>query len=215
MAPETLRKRWLHHVALAAASLVLTAAVIATNGSGSWLDGVSLATAYLCLLFMGIALSLGPFRAVKAQPLPLNIYLRRDFGIWAALTGLVHLFVGTEVSMSQAYMQLYVNLSKSGLSESLRAQLFSWGSIAGFVVGIFVLILLLLSNDFVIRVLGARWWKRLQRVAYPAFLLTVLHGFAFQALEARNLILVAVVALVFVSVVVLQVRGFRARRNAN
>ena len=203
------RNRWCHHVVLVAISLLATGLIAQFGSAGTLLDGLSLATAYLCLVFMGVALSLGPLRVIRADRLALNIYLRRDIGIWAALTGLVHLFVATELSMNQSYMTAYVNLSSSGLSAGLRGDLFSWGSIAGFVVGIFVLLLLFLSNDKALRVMGPTWWKRLQRIAYPAFFLTLLHGFAFQALEARNVLLVGIVIGVFLGVLALQIYGLR------
>ena len=185
--------------------------LVVVIGSGdTLLDDVSLATAYICLILMAVALSLGPLRALRSSPLPLNNYLRRDIGIWSGLAGLVHLFVATELSMSAAYMQAYVNLSTGGFSDAMRMDLFSWGSIVGFLVGIFVLLLLILSNNKIIKLLGATWWKRLQRFAYPAFVFTVLHGFAFQALEARNILLIGIVAGVFIGVIILQISGFRA-----
>ncbi len=72
------------------------------------------------------------------------------------------------------------------------------------------MLLLVLSNDKVMNLLGATWWKRLQRIAYLAFLLTVLHGFAFQALEARSIFLVGAMLAVLVGVLTLQVAGFMA-----
>jgi sulfoxide reductase heme-binding subunit YedZ len=210
MAPDTSRSRWLRHGALAAGSLVSTGFVVRFGSGETLLDDVSLATAYICLILMAVALCLGPLRALRSAPLVLNIYLRRDIGIWSGLTGLVHLFVATELSMNPRYMQAYVNLSTSGLSGSMRESLFSWGSIVGFLVGIFVLLLLVLSNNIIMRFFGSMWWKRLQRFTYPAFVLTVLHGFAFQALEARNILLIVIVFAVFICVVILQFLGFRA-----
>jgi len=210
MAPDTSRNRWRHHCVLAAASFLMIGFVALTGSGDTLLDDISLATAYICLLLMAVALCLGPLRVLRSAPLHLNIYLRRDIGIWSGLAGLVHLFVATELSMNQSYMELYVNLSTSGLSDSMRASLFSWGSIVGFLVGIFVLLLLVLSNDKIMRFVGSMWWKRLQRFAYLAFVLTVLHGFAFQAIEARNVLLVGIVFVVFIGVLMLQISGFRA-----
>jgi sulfoxide reductase heme-binding subunit YedZ len=207
------RGRWRHHGLLALGSLVATGLFVLFDTGSTLLDEMSLATAYLCLTFMAVAISLGPLRVLEKYPLALNIYLRRDIGIWAGLTGLVHLFVATELSMSQRYMQLFVNVSTNLLSDDVRTELFSWGSIAGFVVGIFVLILLFLSNDKILRLIGPVWWKRLQRLAYPAFILTVLHGFAFQALESRSIIAIGIVTVAFIGVVILQIFGFRTVRR--
>jgi sulfoxide reductase heme-binding subunit YedZ len=209
MAPSNSRNRLYHHGTLAATSFVMTGLVALLGSGDTLLDAISLATAYICLIFMAIALCLGPLRVLRSGQLALNIYLRRDIGIWAGLAGLVHLFVATELSMSQRYMAAYVNLSSPGLSDALRADLFSWGSIIGFLVGILVLMLLVLSNNKIFKLIGPTWWKRLQRFAYPAFVLTVLHGFAFQALEARNVLLIWIVLVVFIGVLVLQISGYR------
>lgn len=207
------RGRWRHHALLALISLAVTGSMELFDPESARLDKISLASAYLCLVFMAAALSIGPWRAVRAIPITKNIYLRRDVGIWASLTGLIHLFVATELSMSQQYMELFVNVSTASLSDAMRADLFSWGSIVGFLVGIFVLILLVLSNDRILRIIGPKWWKRLQRLAYPAFALTVLHGFAFQALEARPAIAVGILILACIGVMTLQISGFSAVRK--
>jgi len=213
MVPDISQHRRRHHGVLAAASF-LTTGLVAVIGSGdTLLDEVSLATAYICLILMAVALSLGPLRALRSEPLVLNNYLRRDIGIWSALAGLVHLFVATELSMNEPYMEAYVNHSSGGLSDAMRMDLFSWGSIVGFLVGILVLLLLVLSNNKIMKLVGATWWKRLQRFAYPAFALTLVHGFAFQALEARNILMIGVVVAVFIGVLLLQVSGFRAARK--
>jgi sulfoxide reductase heme-binding subunit YedZ len=210
MAPDTSRSRWRHHGALAAASFLMIGFVALTGSGDTLLDDISLATAYICLILMAVVLCLGPLRALRSAPLVLNIYLRRDIGIWSGLAGLVHLFVATELSMNERYMGAYVNLSTSGLSDAVRMDLFSWGSITGFLVGIFVLLLLILSNNTIMRFVGSTWWKRLQRFAYLTFVLTVLHGFAFQVIEARNVFLVGIVFAVFIGVLILQIFGFRA-----
>lgn len=213
MALDTSRRRWRHHGALAAVSLLMTGLVTVIGSGDTLLDDVSLATAYICLILMAVALSLGPLRARRSDPPVLNNYLRRDIGIWSGLAGLVHLFVATELSMSQPYMEAYVNLSANGLADTMRMYLFSWGSIAGFLIGVLVLLLLVLSNNQIMNFLGATWWKRLQRFAYPAFVLTVLHGFAFQALEARNMLLVGFVCVVLIGVLILQISGYRAQKK--
>jgi sulfoxide reductase heme-binding subunit YedZ len=207
------RGRWRHHAVLAMISLAVTGSMELFDPGAALLDKISLASAYLCLAFMTAALSIGPWRAVRAIAITKNIYLRRDIGVWASLTGLVHLFVATELSMSQQYMKRFVNISTAALSDAMRADLFSWGSIIGFLVGVFVLILLVLSNDRILRIIGPKWWKRLQRLAYPAFALTVLHGFAFQALEARPAIAVGIVLMAFIGVLALQISGFSAIRK--
>jgi DMSO/TMAO reductase YedYZ heme-binding membrane subunit len=130
-------------------------------------------------------------------------------GIWAALTGLFHLVLATKLSMNPSYMGAVVD-AQGGTS---ARQLFAWGSVLGYLVGLNFLLLLALSNDRVMRLIGSRWWKRLQRTSYVSFGLTLAHGLAFQVLEARSWALVAVLALTGVVVVAFQVRGALAVRH--
>jgi methionine sulfoxide reductase heme-binding subunit len=69
--------------------------------------------------------------------------------------------------------------------------------------------LLTLSNNASLRALGPRQWKRLQRWIYGAFVLTVAHGIAYQLIEKRTLLFVAVGSGVVLAVVTLQIAGLR------
>jgi sulfoxide reductase heme-binding subunit YedZ len=80
-----------------------------------------------------------------------------------------------------------------------------------------VLILLLgLSNDLSLRVLGTRRWKTLQRWNYAGFALVVVHGVLYQLIEKRQLLFVGLFSIMGLLVVALQVSGFweiRARAH--
>jgi sulfoxide reductase heme-binding subunit YedZ len=201
--------RLVRHAALASVTALTIAAALVGPAEARWYR-VSLWSAYLCLALYCWALTIGPIRVLRRRPHSLNVYLRRDIGIWAALTGLVHLVVGTEVSMNTAYFESFVAGSVGLGTEVLRRQLFIWGSLAGFVVGLVFLLLLALSSNRAIHLLGPSWWKRLQRSSYLAFFLLLLHGVAFQALELRAWPGVGIMLLGCAAVIVVQVRGARA-----
>ena len=209
----SLPRRLLHFTGLAIFSLIIYACVVVAS-SASTLDQLSVTTAYICVLSMATALLIGPSRVLRSgAPNPVNIYMRRDIGIWAALSGLAHLVLGTVQSMNTAYISQYVEINNAAPSESTRFELFLWGSVTAFVVGIVLLLLLSLSNDAALRVLGTRWWKRLQRFAYLAFVLTVFHGLMFQVLEGRSIALIVLLAMIFIAVLLVQVAGFMAGRR--
>ncbi|MGI9307696.1 MAG: ferric reductase-like transmembrane domain-containing protein, partial [Gammaproteobacteria bacterium] len=158
------------------------------------LERLSFVSAWLCFAYMSMALFVGPFFRIRYKKSVANIYLRRDVAIWAALVGLLHLVVGTEQSMNDEYLRMFVEEAARQPSPLVREMLFAWGSSIGFIVGVLYLGLLALSSDRAIRVLGIRWWKRLQKSSYLAFGLLVVHGLAFQVLEYRS----RVVMLVFI-----------------
>lgn len=71
-------------------------------------DRLSLLTAWLCFALLVATLSLGPWWALRSDQPVLNNLLRRDLGIWAALTGLAHLGLATAVVMQPAYFRAYI-----------------------------------------------------------------------------------------------------------
>lgn len=158
-------------------------------------EGLSIASAWLSMVALCAAMLIGPIRHAAAKPVPLNIYLRRDLGIWSAGLAFVHFYAGTVVSMDPVYIQVFVSNAELAPGPEVRDQLFVWGSIAGTVVAILFLLLLAISSDRAIRWLGPVRWKKVQRCIHPVLWLTVLHGIAFQILEARFVPLVLLVGL--------------------
>ncbi len=197
----------------------LLAAVCAGACGLAWLAGerpvawdrVSITTAYACLVLLSVGLAVGPGYALRSGRPVLNNRLRRDINIWAALMGLIHLVVATELSMTPSYVASFVNLP----AEPMRGRLFAWGSSSGFLVGLNFLLLLALSNDWSLRQLGAVWWKRLHRTSYLGFALTILHGLAFQILEGRAWPLIGALLLVASGVGVMQTWGVLAVRRGH
>jgi sulfoxide reductase heme-binding subunit YedZ len=177
------------------------------------IDRVSMLTAWQFLVLLAVVLLIGPIRLLRTGRLRYNMYLRRDLGIWAGITGLMHLFAGTGESMTPAYIVEFVNVVAGEGSEALRKQLFIWATIVGLVIGVMVLLLLLLSNDAAIRRLGIRWWKGLHRTSYAVFALTIGHAVAFQVLEGRVQWLMIVTVLLGCTVMAIQMAGVSVQRR--
>jgi len=208
------RKRSFRHAILAGATAMLLLVAIATGPGPAWLDRLSIVTAYLCMGYLSLALIIGPKQAIQSGKPTVNSLLRRDLGIWGALMGFGHFFLAMVLSMNNEYLNLFVYVDELPFSAEGRYLLYSWGTIAGFVVCVLFILLVALSNDRSMRLLGPRWWKRLQRLAYVAFFLTVLHAFAFQILESRQVLLIAVVATVVALIFIAQLVGIAAVRKA-
>lgn len=195
---------------LAAGSAAISAAAMALAPAGQALDRLSFVTAWLCLLFFAGALLVGPLHVRRTGRLPGNHLFRRDLGIWCVITGMVHFFLAFKVSMNPEYMALHVRGAEGWPAAEVRELMYTWAVLASLVIAALFLLLLALSNNLAIRLLGNRWWKRLQRASYPAFVLTVGHSIAFQILEARTGWLVAALAVIIAAVLIAQYAG-RAR----
>jgi sulfoxide reductase heme-binding subunit YedZ len=202
-----MNQRLKNHTALIATIVVCLGAAAAIGPSAAAADRLSIVSAYLCLVLLGAALLIGPMHAFrKGRPLA-NSYIRRDIGIWAALSGLMHFYLANVLAMNYEYLGIYVENAPVPPSAEIRRELYSWGVILGYVIAVLFIVLLALSNDWIVQKVGLKWWKRIQRVSYLGFLFTSAHAFAFQALESREVLWIIVVLLITLLVLFGQASG--------
>lgn len=191
-------------------SLVVTALCAAAWYAGEPAEAIprlSLLTAWLCFVLLAAALCIGPWRVLHNGQPTLNFLLRRDLGIWAAITALAHLLAATVVVMTPVYYGRYIDGPDI---QPLSVLVGPASIISGYLIGIVCLLLLAASSNLALRVLGARRWKRLQRWAYGVFALTAAHGLAFQYIEFRTGVWLIALSLGSLAVLTLQLAGRRA-----
>lgn len=111
--------------------------------------------------------------------------------------------------MQPAYFQAYITGPPEAPMPGWAGWIGTASIVAGYVVGILLLVLLALSNNRSLRWLGPGRWKNLQRSAAWALAITVAHGAVFQVIEGRSG--GWLVALVVVAVAIFTLRR-RARR---
>lgn len=205
-----MNKRLRNHAVLGACTLVSLGVSVALGPSASAADRLSIVSAYLCLGLLGGALLIGPVNVLRKGVPLVNAYARRDVGIWAALSGLIHFYLANVLAMNYEYLEVFVDSAEQPPSPELRSSLYTWGTILGYFAALSFIVLLALSNDWMVRRLGIKWWKRIQRASYVCFLATCIHAFAFQVLESRAVPWVIVIASVVVLVLIGQ--GYGATR---
>ncbi len=176
------------------------------------LDRSSLATAWLCLLLYAAVLTIGPRRSLAASKPIANLLPRRDLGIWAAIVGLIHFALGNLEAMNGEYVAAVTN-SLAAPSARLRAEFFNWGAITGTALALILLVLLGISNNWALRKLSPKRWKKVQRLSYLGFALCLIHGLLFQILEARQAFWIALLIFAGLAVLGIQLAGRRAYRK--
>lgn len=198
-------------IGLGVLSTLGVAAMVGADGGTA--DRLSIVSAYQCLFLLGAALLIGPIKAWdRGRPVG-NSHTRRDVGIWAGITALLHFFLANVLAMNYTYLEVFVDNASRPPDAAARMQLYTTGTILGYVVAVVFLLLMLLSSDFMLRKFGMRWWKRLQRLSYVVFAATVVHAFAFQILESRPRRWIAVVTLVTLCIALAQLGGMAAVRR--
>lgn len=193
-------KRIFRHLACGAGVGLAALGTWAVGDPAGGIGRLSLLTAWLCTGFLVAALAFGPVQVLRTGRPVLNSLIRRDLGIWAALTGLAHLWLATVVVMTPVYFQTYITPA-DGSDPGLAGWVGTGGILAGYLVGLLFLMLLGLSSNRSLKRLGPERWKSLQRWAWPAFLLTVVHGLVFQVVEGRTGFLIFILSTVLLTVV--------------
>lgn len=146
----------------------------------SFIRQFTVATGYVALGLLGLTLLIGPAHLLLRRRVPVSSYLSRDVGTWAAIFSVVHTILALQVHGSgriRDFLNYFVARDGSLLTNSFG--LGNWTGLAALVI---VVGLLAISNDFALRKLKAKLWKRLQRLNYALFALVFLHAFFYGAL---------------------------------
>lgn len=203
------RRRWRRHLLLAFTAFAIAAIAYAATPPPDLRHRLSLATAYAAMVFLAASLALGPWNVLRRRANPVSFDLRRDVGIWAGLLALGHTAIGLTVHLrGRMWMYFFRRLHPPAVQKTL----FGFANYTGLAAALLFLLLLVLSNDLSLRLLGTRRWKSLQRWAYCVFALTLAHGIAYQTVEKRHLPWVMVFAGCALLVLALQMMGLWRRR---
>jgi methionine sulfoxide reductase heme-binding subunit len=203
-----------HHFVLFVLSLAAIAICYGVVRSDNTMFRLSIATAYTGLLLLSATLLVGPLNLVRNRPNPVySSDMRRDIGIWGGIVSLVHVVVGLQVHLGSMLLY-FVREVGSEKHLALRGDPFGMANYTGAAATFVIALLLALSNDWSLRRIGAKQWKSLQRWNYGAFALTVVHGVIYQVIEKRALPYPIIFALMVLTVIAVQLIGFRIRKLA-
>jgi methionine sulfoxide reductase heme-binding subunit len=197
--------------------LLLCAAAIFVSATAYWLTPppdfrhrLSMATAYAALCFLAATLLLGPWNVRRHRTPPVSYDLRRDIGILTGGLALIHTAIGLNVHL-RGRMWMYFFRSLHPLQ--VQATTFGAANYTGLSATLIFLMLLALSNDWSLRVLGTPRWKKLQRWTYAAFTLTAVHAILFQCVENRRLPWIVFFATTVTITIAAQWLGYWRRRQ--
>jgi methionine sulfoxide reductase heme-binding subunit len=198
---------WRHHVPLLLVSFVCVAVLYQTRPYPDILSRASFATAYPALALLAVTLLIGPWNLLRRRANPVSSDLRRDIGIWAGLLGILHAGVGQFVHL-RGRPWLYYVYGPTEHHHGMRHDLFGLANYTGALGTLLLILLLATSNDFSLRRLGTREWKKMQRWNYAVFALVAVHSFAFQGVETQKMQWVITVAVCVGAAISMQIAGF-------
>ncbi len=200
-----------HHLILA----LVCGASLFTLYSAAHSDNVkfrcSIATGYVGLALLGATLVTGALNILSNRRNPLSTDLRRDIGIWCGSISLAHVVTGLQVHLGNMLLYFF----REGESKRLvpRSDLFGFANYTGLIAALIVVLLLALSNDVSLRMLGRKRWKFLQRWNFAVMVLVVLHITAYQILEGRQLQYLFLSSVIIGTALIVQVSAFRRQKR--
>jgi len=199
------RGRQLTHVLLALFTLAGCYLTYVLKPELRWFHILTIALGYIALLLIFFTLIVGPFKLLVQRRNPVNINLRRDTGIWAGITGTLHVLFGFQVHMGGDIVLYFFERTHHGLKLALN--LFGFSNDVGAAATPILVGLLLLSNDLSVRWLRGPLWKWLQRSNYILVILTLAHTLGYQMTVEREWIMPAATILLTVVVLIAQLIG--------
>ncbi|HEX2622558.1 MAG TPA: hypothetical protein VHL11_20500, partial [Phototrophicaceae bacterium] len=84
------RIRIITHIGLLATTLAAIYITTFYTRTASWQYVLTIGCGYLSLTLIVLTLSIGTIKLFLQRRNPVNLYIRRDLGIWAGFTGIIH-----------------------------------------------------------------------------------------------------------------------------
>jgi len=164
MLRNRLQRRLLHHILIGAGSVGLIILFMHLFPKRDFISQVSIATAYAALFLTAATLLLGPFKVLRRKPNPISTDLRRDLGIWAGISALLHTAVGLNVHLRGKMWLYFVDTHHHP-----RRDAFGFGNYTGVLAALVFALLLALSNDVSFRRLAGNPFSdgRMQGLCLP------------------------------------------------
>ncbi len=193
------------NVLFALAGCVLT--FLLARGAG-WTRILTIGLGYVSLAQILFTLAIGTGNLILRPTLrrnPVNINLRRDTGIFAGISGALHVVLGLQVHRGGDIVQYFFERTHQGLKP--LTDVFGFANYTGTAATVLLVALLLLSNDICMRLLKGPLWKWLQRLNYFLVLLVLAHTFGYQIEVQRPPAMPAIVVGLVLIALLLQGAG--------
>lgn len=139
---------------------------------------------YLSLLLIGVTLAIGTLNLFLKRRNPVNIYLRRDMGIWAGITGMLHVVYALTINNRDDLLANFFRWTPDGYKLMTGPR--GTSNYVGLVATLILMALLATSNHYSLRHFKGKKWKNIQRWNYALIVLTVIHTLMYQDMSRRE-----------------------------
>jgi sulfoxide reductase heme-binding subunit YedZ len=170
---------------------------------------ITQATGYISLVILAISLVLGSINLLLKHKNSISTYLRRDISIIGGGLAVTHSITGLFVHLRGKTWLYFLNQNEYGYS--VRLDNFGLANYSGLISALIIMLLLITSNDYLIKKLNPGNWKKIQRLSYFMFILTLIHCYFYRIGKENLYILYWFYIPLFAIVLTFQLIGINLR----
>lgn len=148
---------------------------------------IAQATGYISIIILSISLIIGSLNLLLKHKNPISTNLRRDISITGGILAVIHSITGLFVHLRGKTWLYFLNKTDNGYS--IRHDNFGLANYTGLISALIIILLIIISNDYLLKKLNPGKWKNIQRLSYLMFILIIFHCYYYRiGKENLNLI---------------------------
>jgi sulfoxide reductase heme-binding subunit YedZ len=170
---------------------------------------VTKATGYISIIILSTSLILGPANLILRRKNTVSTYFRRDLSIVGGVLAIIHSITGLFVHLRGRPWLYFLNKTDNGYS--IKLDNFGLANYSGLLSSIIIILLLVTSNDLIMKRMNTGSWKNIQRSSYLMFILALIHCYLYTIGKQNISILFWLYLPLLVIVLVFQITGISIR----
>jgi methionine sulfoxide reductase heme-binding subunit len=167
-----------HYLPLISVAIIAGLFFYVNRGNRDTITFLAQATGYVSLTILTVSLVLGSINLILKYKNPASNYFRRDISVVGGFLAIIHSISGLFVHL-RGKTWLYF-LDKTDHGYSIRLDKFGLANYTGLISSFVILLLLVTSNDYMLKKLKPHNWKNIQRLSYLMFILSLIHCYFYR-----------------------------------
>jgi len=164
---------------------------------------------YIAIVLLSLTLIIGTLNILLKRNNPTSTYFRRDIGIFGGILTLVHSVFGLFAHMRGKMWQYFLIETEYGYT--IRLDDFGIANYTGVISTIFIIVLILISNDYSLKKIKIKRWKNIQRLSYIMFIFAIVHVIYYRVILEKLDLVYYTYLMMTVIVLIFQIIGFSLR----
>lgn len=206
-------RRWRTHAVLAALTIIACWIIHLYAPYADLVYMLTLGCGYVSLILIVFSLLIGPYKLLFQRRNPVNLSFRRDVGIWAGITGCIHVIFAIAGRTRGNILYLFLRPKSQGAGYDLLLSPSGISNNIGLIATFVLVMLLVMSNDISLRYFKGKRWKFLQRFNYLLAVLVFIHTVLYEQFSNRERPFIILTILLIIVLLAVQSAGIWLYKN--